>query len=97
MKEEIKLLRVELQVLETKIIELETQLKAIVSQLEQLKKELQKRMQNPDTLSQNLTSFYMGWQQYLNNTTEFINEKDLCEDTFNEFMQSQFHQTVSAN
>jgi hypothetical protein len=97
LKEEIKLLRVELQLLETKIIELETQLKAIISQLEQLKKDLQKRMQNPDTLSQNLTSFYMGWQQYLNNTTEFINEKYLCENTFNEFMQSQFHQAVSAN
>ncbi|RAR71487.1 coiled-coil domain-containing protein [Flavobacterium aciduliphilum] len=97
LKEEISLLRIELSNLETRIIELETQLKAIMSQLEQLKKELEKRMQNPDALSQNLTSFYMGWQQYLNNTTEFINEKDLCEQTFNEFIQSQFHLTVSAN
>ena len=97
LKEEISLLRVELSILETRIIELETQLKAIVSQLEQLKKDLDKRMQNPDALSQNLTSFYMGWQQYLNNTTEFINEKNLCENTFNEFIQSQFHQVVSAN
>ena len=97
LKEEISLLRVELSNLETRIIELETQLKAIISQLEQLKKDLDKRMQNPDALSQNLTSFYMGWQQYLNNTTEFINEKDLCEQTFNEFIQSQFHQAISAN
>jgi branched-subunit amino acid transport protein/uncharacterized membrane-anchored protein YhcB (DUF1043 family) len=97
LKEEISLLRVELSNLEARIIELETQLKSIVSQLEQLKKELEKRLQNPDALSQNLTSFYMGWQQYLNNTTEFINEKDLCEQTFNEFIQSQFHQAVSAN
>ena len=97
LKEEISLLRVELSNLEARIIELETQLKSIVSQLEQLKKELEKRLQNPDALSQNLTSFYMGWQQYLNNTTEFINEKDLCEHTFNEFIQSQFQQAVSAN
>jgi hypothetical protein len=97
LKEEISLLRIELSNLETRIIELETQLKAVISQIEQLKKELEKRLQNPDALSQNLTSFYMGWQQYLNNTTEFINEKDLCENTFNEFMQSQFRQTVSAN
>jgi chromosome segregation ATPase len=97
LKKEISHLRTELSNLETRIIELETQLKAILSQIEQLKKELEKRMQNPDALSQNLTSFYMGWQQYLNNTAEFINEKDLCEQTFNEFIQSQFHQAVSAN
>ena len=97
LKEEISLLRIELSNLEARIIELETQLKSIESQLEQLKKELEKRLQNPDALSQNLTSFYMGWQQYLNNTTEFINEKDLCEQTFNEFIQSQFQQVISAN
>ena len=97
LKEEISLLRVELSNLETRIIELETQLKAIVSQLEQLKKELEKRLQNPDTLSQNLTSFYMGWQRWLYNTNEFLLEKDPCEHTFNEFIQSQFHQAVSAN
>jgi uncharacterized protein involved in exopolysaccharide biosynthesis len=97
LKEEISLLRIELSNLETRIIELETQLKAVISQIEQLKKELEKRLQNPDALSQNLTSFYIGWQLYLINTTEFINEKDLCEQTFNDFMQSQFHQTVTAN
>lgn len=97
LKEEISLLRIELSNLETKIIELETQLKAIISQIEQLKKELEKRLQNPDALSQNLTSFYIGWQLYLINTTEFINEKELCEQTFNDFMQSQFQQVVIAN
>jgi len=54
-------------------------------------------MQNPDALSQNLTSFYMGWQQWLNSTNEFLVEKDPCEKTFNDFIQSQFHQAVSAN
>lgn len=97
LKEEISLLRVEMSILETKIIELETQLKSVISQLEQLEKQLEKRMQNPDALSQNLTSFFMGWQQYLNNTTEFISEKLECEQIFNDFIQSQFHQPVSAN
>ena len=97
LKEEISLLRIELSNLETRIIELETQLKAIISQIEQLKKELEKRLQNPDALSQNLTSFYMGWQQWLNSTNEFLLEKDPCEQTFNDFIQSQFHQAVSAN
>ena len=97
LKEEISLLRIELSNLETRIIELETQLKAVISQIEQLKKELEKRLQNPDALSQNLTSFYMGWQQWLNSTNEFLLEKDPCEQTFNDFIQSQFHQAVSAN
>jgi hypothetical protein len=97
LKEEINLLKTELKELEIKIIELETQLKSIESQLEQLKKNLDKRMQNPDALSQNLTSFYMGWQQWLNNTNEFILEKDQCENTFNEFINSQFTNTSSSN
>jgi predicted nucleic acid-binding Zn-ribbon protein len=97
LKEEISLLRIELSNVETRIIELETKLKAIISQIEQLKKELEKRMQNPDALSQNLTSFYMGWQQWLNSTNEFLLEKDPCEQTFNDFIQSQFHQEVSVN
>lgn len=97
LKEEISLLRIEMSILESKIIELETQLKSVISQLEQLEKQLEKRMQNPDALSQNLTSFFMGWQQYLNNTTEFISEKLECEQIFNDFIQSQFHQPVSAN
>ncbi|HSD07667.1 hypothetical protein [Flavobacterium sp.] len=94
LKEEIKTLKSELQALETKIIELETQIKSILSQLEKLKKDLESRMLNPDTLSQNLTSFYMGWRQYLNGTDLSL-EKVRCEDAFNEFMQSQFNIEVA--
>lgn len=96
LKEEIAALRLELQVLETKIIELETQIKNILSQLEQLKKDLESRMLNPDALSQNLTSFYMGWRQYLNGTDLSL-EKVKCEETFNDFMQAQFNQVALLN
>lgn len=96
LKEEIKTLRSELQVLETKIIELETQIKNILYQLEQLKKDLESRMLNPDALSQNLTSFYMGWLQYLNGTDLSL-EKVKCEETFNDFMQAQFNQAAILN
>ena len=96
LKEEIKTLRSELEVLETKIIELETQIKTIISQLEQLKKDLESRMLNPDALSQNLTSFYMGWRQYLNGT-ELSLEKVKCDETFNDFMQAQFNQVALLN
>lgn len=96
LKEEIKTLKNELQVLEAKIIELETQIENILSQLEQLKKDLESRMLNPDALSQNLTSFYMGWRQYLNGTDLSL-EKVKCEETFNNFMQAQFNQVALLN
>lgn len=96
LKEEIKTLKNELHVLEAKIIELETQIKNILSQLEQLKKDLESRMLNPDALSQNLTSFYMGWRQYLNGTDLSL-EKVKCEETFNDFMQAQFNQVANLN
>ena len=96
LQEEIRTLRSELQVLEAKIIELETQIKTILSQLEQLKKDLEGRMLNPDVLSQNLTSFYMGWLQYLNNTDLSL-EKVKCEETYNDFMQAQFNQAAILN
>jgi hypothetical protein len=96
LKEEIKTLKSELQVLETKIIELETQIKNILFQLEQLKKDLESRMLNPDVLSQNLTSFYMGWRQYLNGTDLSL-EKVKCEETFNDFMQTQFNKAAILN
>ena len=96
LKEEIKTLKSELSVLESKIIEFEAQIKIILSQLEQLKKELENRMLNPDALSQNLTSFYMGWLQYLNGT-DLTSEKVRCEETFNDFMQAQFNQVAILN
>jgi hypothetical protein len=96
LKEEIKSLKNELQVLESRIIELETQIKSILSILEQLRKDLESRMLNPDVLSQNLTSFYMGWRQYLNGT-DLSFEKVKCEETYNDFMQSNFNQTISLN
>jgi hypothetical protein len=97
LKAEIVTLREELKNIETKIIDLETQIKTILAQLEQLKKELENRMLNPDSLSQNLNSFYMGWLQYLSGTSELNHEKEKCDAAFNEFIQSQFNQTVTAN
>jgi hypothetical protein len=96
LKEEIKTLKSELQALETKIIDLETQIKSILSQVEQLKKDLESRMLNPDVLSQNLTSFYMGWRQYLNGTDLSL-EKVRCEETFNDFIHAQFNQVAILN
>jgi len=97
LKDEIKVLKIALQELEAKVIELETQIQSILSQLEKLKKDLESRMLNPDALSQNLTSFYMGWRQYLNGTNDMSVEKVTCDQTFNDFMQSQFNITPILN
>jgi hypothetical protein len=68
----------------------------MLSQLEQLKLDLENSMLRPDALSQNLTSFYMGWRQFLNGTSDLSDEKIKCEETFNEFMKAQFNQEVAA-
>ena len=94
LKDEIKKLRDELQILDNKIIDLETQIKAILAQVEQLKGDLENRMLKPDELSQNLTSFYMGWNQFLNGTSDLSQEKEKCEITFNEFLQKHFNKEV---
>ena len=67
------------------------------AELEKLKSDLESRMLNPDALSQNLTSFYMGWRQFLNGTRDLNIEKVKCEETFNEFMQAQFNITLTLN
>ena len=96
LKDDIKILNNELQSLEAKIIELETQIKNIFAQLDQLKREMESRMLNPNVLSQNLNSFYMGWRQYLNGT-DLTLEKVSCDDTFNDFINTQFNHIASLN
>ncbi len=89
-KEQIDSLKIELKEIDIKIIELDTQLKSLESKLAQLQRDIEKRMQNPDVLSQNLTSFYLGWSQWLNSTSEFEEEKNKCEQVFNEFNNTHF-------
>lgn len=97
LKEDMKILKEELHVLEAKIIELETQIKNIISQIEQLKKDLERRLTDPNTLSKNLTSFYIGWGQYLVGSGAADIEKSKCEETFNNFMREQFIPVPSLN
>lgn len=94
LKQEIKSLKEQLQFLEIKIIEIETQINAITSQVDQLKENLENNMLKPDALSQNLTSFYMGWIQYLNGTDLDI-EKEKCEVAYDEFMKSLFNKEAT--
>jgi hypothetical protein len=97
LKEDMKILKEDLQILETKIIELETQIKNIIAQIEKLKKDLERRLTDPNTLSKNLTSFYLGWRQYLVGSGASDLVKSKCEETFNNFMNEQFIPVPSLN
>jgi hypothetical protein len=97
LKEEIKSLTEELKILEAKVIQLEAKISNLMAQLEQLNKDLESRVLNPELLAQNLTSFYMGWRQYLNGISDSNLEKSECENTFVTFMQNQFEQKITLN
>lgn len=97
LKAEIKILKDELALLEAKIIELETQLKGIISQIEQLKKDLERRLSDPNTLSKNLHSFYLGWRHFLEGSNVVNIEKSKCEETFKNFMNELFVTVQSVN
>jgi len=88
----------ELQQLQTRIKELESDVNTIKLQLEKLRKDLETAMVNPDELARNLQSFYKGWLQYLNGSSELQVQKVQCEVVFADFMSSLFiKQTQSLN
>ncbi|WP_223302322.1 hypothetical protein [Flavobacterium branchiophilum] len=97
LKEEINTLKEELKILEAKVIELEGKILNLIAQLEQLNKDLENRVLSPELLAQNVTSFYMGWRQYLNGISNSETEKNNCETTFNNFMQKQFEEKTILN
>ena len=83
--------------LKATVLDLESKVKTLEEKMEELKKELDKAMLNPDLLSQNLTSFYMGWRQFLNGSPDFDSKKDECEQVYNEFMETHFKKIPSLN
>ncbi|WP_008636882.1 hypothetical protein [Bizionia argentinensis] len=97
LKKSIREERQHINSLETKVIELESQLAVLKSQIEHLKKDLDRAMLNPDLLSQSLTSFYMGWLQYLNGSIELNAKKEACTNAYDGFMETHFKITPSFN
>ena len=76
--------------IEEKIKELESKIQILTQQIDKLKRNLEVAMQNPDELSRNLTSFYLGWRQFLNGSSDFNEVKILCEQTYNNFISNSF-------
>ena len=80
-----------------KVLELESKVNMLEEKIEQLKKDLNKAMLNPDLLSQNLTSFYSGWRQYLNSSPDYDVRKNECELAYSNFMDTHFQKVPSLN
>ncbi len=97
LKKEIRELKNNIKTLEAKVIELESKIDTLQQRIEQMKKDLEKAMINPDLLSQNLTSFYMGWRQFLNGSEDFETKKVDCENAYQEFMSKNFIRPQSLN
>ena len=97
LKNDIKKQRVFIKELNIRAIELKSQISILMNQIENLKKDLERTMLNPDLLSQNLTSFYMGWLQFLNSSAELEQKKETCEIAYSRFMDLHFQNKPSAN
>lgn len=94
LKKQISELKESIVKLEEKIKLLEGQIQILKQQIDKLKRSLESAMQNPDELSRNLTSFYLGWRQFLNGSSEFDEVKVECENTYNYFISNAFLTTT---
>jgi hypothetical protein len=94
LKKQISELKENIVKLDEKIKLLEGQIQILKQQIEKLKRNLESAMQNPDELSRNLTSFYLGWRQFLNGSSEFDEIKIECENTYNNFISNAFSTTT---
>ena len=94
LKKQISELKESIVKMDEKIKMLEGQIQILKQQIEKLKRSLESAMQNPDELSRNLTSFYLGWRQFLNGSSEFDEVKVECENTYNNFISNAFLTTT---
>jgi hypothetical protein len=96
-KEEIKEITLVINKYEEKIVELQAKVDMLESRIEMLLKRLNDTMLNPEVLSESLNSFYMGWRQFLNSSSEDSKEKDSCESVYVQFMEENFKTLPSNN
>lgn len=96
-KEEIKEINLAINSYEEKLVELQAKVDMLESRIEMLLKRLNDTMLNPEVLSESLNSFYMGWRQFLNGSSEDNKEKDKCESVYAQFMEENFKALPSLN
>lgn len=96
-KEQISEINIAINKYEEKIVELESQIQMLENRIEHLTKRLNETMINPEILSKSLNSFYIGWRQFLNGSTEIDLEKRECEDVYKTFMEENFKTVPNLN
>jgi hypothetical protein len=96
-KEEIKEINLAINQYEEKLVELQSKVDMLESRIEMLLKRLNDTMLNPQVLSESLNSFYMGWRQFLNGSSQDNKEKDTCEIVYTQFMEENFKALPSLN
>jgi hypothetical protein len=96
-KEDIKEINLTINKYEETIVELQSKVEMLESRIELLVKRLNDTMINPEVLSKSLNSFYIGWRQFLNGSTEVNNEKLECENVYKAFMEENFKTIPSLN
>jgi predicted HTH domain antitoxin len=96
-KEEIKEVNLTINKYEEQIVELQSKVEMLESRIELLMKSLNDTMINPEVLSKSLNSFYIGWRQFLNGSSEIGIEKGECENVYKTFMEENFKTIPSLN
>jgi len=96
-KDQIKDINLIINNYEEQIVELESKVKMLESRIEFLTKRLNETMINPEVLSKSLNSFYIGWRQFLNGSSETNSEKIESENVYKSFMQENFKTLPSSN
>ena len=97
LKDQIQKINLTINQFETKIVALESQVKILENKIELLTKRLNEPLINPDVLSKSLNSFYIGWIQFLNGSSDYKQEKLECESAYRTFMEENFKSIPSIN
>jgi hypothetical protein len=96
-REEIKEVNLLINTYEEQIVKLQSKVEMLESRIELLMKSLNDTMINPEVLSKSLNSFYIGWRQFLNGSSEIGVEKGECENVYKTFMEENFKTIPSLN
>ena len=96
-KDQIKEINLTINSYEEQIVELQSKVQMLESRIEMLMKRLNETMINPEVLSKSLNSFYIGWRQFLNGSSDTGSEKIESENVYKSFMEQNFKTIPSTN
>jgi len=96
-KKQIKEINLNINTYQENIVSLESKVKMIESKIESLNRRLNDTLLNPEVLSKSLNSFYIGWIQFLNGSSEYEQQKTACNNAYKQFTEENFKNVASQN